>query len=98
MIKSTPNLEVYYDNRTTINIAKDHVHHDRIKHVETDCPSIKESYLKNKKQKTKKKKLFLPIACQPKMQLVDILTKALFKNTLKDLEAKSNVVDRYYPS
>lgn len=35
---------MYYDNQISINIVKNFVHHDKIKHIEIDCHLIKELF------------------------------------------------------
>lgn len=36
-------MKLYCDNKSTINIAHNHFHHDRIKHVEVNRHFIKEN-------------------------------------------------------
>jgi hypothetical protein len=41
LLKDEP-LRLYFDNQATINIVRNHVQHDRTKHIEIDRHFIKE--------------------------------------------------------
>ena len=66
-------------NQVVISIAKNPVHHDQTKHVEIDHHFIKE----------KIEEMMISLVYTPTtLQIVDILTKALFKTNFEDLRSK----------
>ena len=77
------------DNLAAISIAKNHVHHDRTKHVELDRHFIKE----------KVEKGILNLIYTPAhLQVDDILTKALPRITFEDFASKLGMIDIYSPA
>ena len=83
-IKIEGPMKLYYDNKTTINIANNLVQHDKTKHVEIDKHLIKE-------------KLKSGLICMPFMstneQLANIFTKGLPKEAFKLLVNKLGLID-----
>lgn len=82
-------MKLYYDNKATISIAHNPVQHDRNKHVEIDRHFIKE-------------KLEVGIICMlfvpTTQQIVDILTKGLFRSSFEFLISKLGLIDIYAPT
>lgn len=72
-------VELICDNQATISIAKNHVHHDRTKQVEVDRHFISE--------KIERKTMNLNYI-PTRLQLVEILTKALFRANFEELITK----------
>ena len=83
-LKSKMNL--YCDNRATIQIAHSPVQHDPTKHVEIDKYFIKE--------KLEVKIVKLPFV-KSKNQLVDVLTKTVSSRVFHDLLSKLGMSDIY---
>ena len=83
-IKIEGPMKLYYDNKTTINIANNLVQHDKTKHVEIDKHFIKE-------------KLKSGLICTPFMstneQLANIFTKGLPKQAFELLVNKLGLID-----
>ena len=83
-IKIEGPMKLYYDNKTTINIANNLVQHDKTKHVEIDKHLIKE-------------KLKSGLICMPFMstneQLANIFTKGLPKQAFELLVNKLGLID-----
>jgi hypothetical protein len=79
-------LKLYCDNKAAIDIANDHVQHDRTKHVEIDRHFIKE-------------KLESGMICIPFMpsaqQAADGLTKALMKHLFEGFLNKLGMINIY---
>lgn len=82
-------VELKCDNQAAISIAKNPVHHDRTKHVEVDRHFISE-----KIEKGTLKLGYVP----SHSRVADILTKALFRPTFKDLVSKLGMIDIYNPT
>lgn len=83
-------MEVHRDNQATISIAKDPVHHERIKHVDIDRQHFIKVEIENKCVSLNY--IFT------KMQIADILAKALFKNTFEVLKVKLDLINLYNPT
>ncbi|KAL6333802.1 hypothetical protein AAG906_028988 [Vitis piasezkii] len=79
-------MRLYCDNKATICIAHNPVHHDRTKHVEVDRHFITE----------KLEKEVISIKCIPIVQqVVDIFTKGLPRPTFDFLTSKLGLIDIY---
>lgn len=82
-------MKLYCDNKATISIAHNPVQHDRTKYVEIDRHFIKE-------------KLEAGIICMPfvptTQQIVEILTKGLFRSSFEFLISKLGMTDIYAPT
>jgi peroxiredoxin family protein len=61
-------IEIYFDNQSTIALAKNPVYHERSKHIDTRHHFIWE-HVKNKEVEL--------ISCKTNAQVVDIFTKPL---------------------
>ena len=79
-------MRLYCDNKSTINIAHNPVHHDRTKHVEVDRHFIKEKLDGD----------IISIEYVPTShQLADLLTKGLTEQTLEFLVGKLGLINIY---
>ena len=83
-IKYEETMQHYCDNKSTISIAHNPVHHDRTKHVEVDRHFIKE--------KLDGGMISIEYVSQ---QLADILTKGLTKQTFEFLVSKLGLINIY---
>lgn len=87
-VKTEGAIEVLCDNQSAIAIAKNPVHHDRMKHVEIDRHFISE------KIETKMINLrYLP----SQQEAADILTKALHRTNFCGLISKLGMRSIYRP-
>jgi len=88
-IKYIDPINLYCDNKVTIQIAHNPVQHDRTKHVEIDRHFIKE-------------KLDQKIICFPFVnyanQLADVLTKAVSNKDFYHMIGKLGMIDIYAPT
>ena len=88
-IKYTDPINLYYNNKATIQIAQNPVQHDRTKHVEIDHNFIKE-------------RLDQKIICFPFVnsanQLADVLTKAVSNKDFYRMIGKLGMIDIYAPT
>ena len=79
-------MKLYYDNKSTINIAHNPIQHDRTKHIEIDRHFIKE-------------KLEKGVVCMSYVpsehQLANILTKRLNNSMFHDFVFKLGMEDIY---
>lgn len=69
--------KMFCDNKATISIAKNHVHHDRTKHMKIVHPIINE-----------KVDGVTKLAYTPSLQTTNILTKALPQTNFQNLRSK----------
>ena len=77
------------DNKATISIAHDPIHHDLRKHINVDRHSIKEKIDERTINIT-----YIPSSDQT----VDILAKALYKPMFKKLVDKLGMLNMYIPA
>ena len=82
-------MVLYCDNKAAINIAKNHVHHDRTKHVKTDRHFIKEKLEEG---------LIKLAYISTNHQTADILTKALPRFSFDNLKSKLGMFDIHDPA
>lgn len=82
-------MTLYCDNKAAINIAHDHVQHDRTKHVEVDQHFIKDHI--------KKGSIYIPYI-QTKDQLANIFTKGLGNAPFSSLVSKLRMYSIYSPA
>ena len=82
-------MKLYCDNKSTVSIVHNPPHHERTKHVEVDCHFIKE-------------KIDNGTTCMTyistKEQMIDILTKGLYKPSFEDMVNKLGMKNIYIPS
>lgn len=82
-------MKLYCDNKATVSIAHNPVHHDRTKHVEIDRHIIKE-------------KIDSGIVCMTyfpsKQQVAALLTKSVTKTTFEELSRKLGLINIYTPA
>ncbi|KAK3041977.1 hypothetical protein RJ639_002285 [Escallonia herrerae] len=79
-------IKVFCDNQASINIAKNHVHHDRTKHVEIDRHFIREKIEGG---------IIQMVYTPSSHQTADILTKALPKGNFDNLNSKLGMINIY---
>jgi len=77
-IRAADPIRILCDNQSAITIAKNPVHHDRTKHVEIDRHSIS--------RKIENKSITLNYV-PSRQQAANILTKALFRPNLTELNS-----------
>nr|KYP62035.1 Copia protein [Cajanus cajan] len=81
-------MRILCDNKDTISIAKNPVHHDRTKHMEIDRHFIKEKIDHG----------IISFDHVPSCrQTAHILTKALPRNTYENIRSKLGMIDIYHP-
>jgi hypothetical protein len=82
-------MKLYYDNKAAINIAHNHVQHDKTKHIEVDRHFIKE-------------KLSEGLICIPfvrsENQLANIFTKGLGSKSFHPIVFKLSLIDIFAPT
>lgn len=82
-------MKIYCDNKSTISIARNPVHHDRTKHVEIDRHFIKEKIEGG----------IIDVKYIPtNLQIADILTKALPRGVFDLLSSKLGMINIYSPA
>ena len=79
---------LYGDNTTSLYIANNSIYHERTKHVDHDCYTIRER-IDNGMIKT--------LHVRTHNQIADVLTKALYPSPFRDLTSKIGVLDIYSP-
>ena len=82
-------MDLFFDNKTTIDISRNPVQHDRTKHVEVDRHFIK--------QNVETKIIRFPFV-KSKDQLVDIFTKAVCNKNFYNSLDKLGIRDQYAPT
>ena len=85
----TNTMKLYCDNKVAINIAHNHVQHDRTKHVEIDKHFIKE--------KIESGQICIPFVTSGE-QLADILTKGLPRPIFHSCVSKLGMIDIFEPA
>ncbi|KAK2993290.1 hypothetical protein RJ640_022129 [Escallonia rubra] len=79
-------IKVFCDNQASMNIVRNHVHHDKTKHVEIDRHFIREKIERG---------IIQMVYTPSSLQTTDILTKALPKGNFDNLNSKLGMINIY---
>lgn len=87
-IPMTLPTHLYGDNTASLHIANNSVYHERTKHVDQDCYTIRERIDSG---------MIKTMHVRTHNQIADVLTKALYPTPFRDLISKMEVMDIYTP-
>ncbi|OIV96943.1 hypothetical protein TanjilG_00525 [Lupinus angustifolius] len=81
-IKEENGVELLVDSKSAIDFARNHVSHGRSKHIETKCHYLRQQVAEG---------MIKLIHCKTKMQLADMMTKALRIGRFKEFRKQISV-------